>query len=534
MSQLTEHVTLTITVDTVGQARAGFGTPAIVSHTATWAERFRSYTGISDVGADFATDSPEYLAANAIFAQTPHPPSILILRAALKPTQTYVVGVGAVGVGDAYAINVKGKGVTATTVSYTSLADLTFGTVTAATDEITITAHGMSTGDGPFYVSNSGGALPSPLAANTSYWVIKVDADNIKLATSKANALASTAIDLTTAGTGTQTLLRSENDVVIAQLVQGLNAVVGANYAATATGSTGSQVATVTASVSGNWFSLEVTNYSLLTIKQTHADPGIATDLAAIQIQNDDWYVLYTTYNSTAYVLAAAAWIETQSKIYLADVNETDSINVAVGASPTDTLYQLFSAKYNRTAGSFYPALNKMFGGAWAGRVLPDDPGSETWKGKTLAGIDAVNLTSTQRANLRARKANTYTLIGSENKTWEGTVAGGSYGFIDVTRGIDWLVDDITKGVFDVMFSGEKLPYTNAGIAVVRSEIKSSLRTAVSMGILADTPTPEVIVPDISAVSSSDKALRNLSGVKFSGVVAGAIHTVAITGNVTA
>lgn len=534
MSQLTEHVTLTITVDTVGQARAGFGTPAIVSHTATWAERSRSYSGIADVGADFSTDSPEYLAANAIFAQTPHPPLILIVRASLKPTQTYVVGIGAVAVGDAYSINVKGKGVTATTVSYTSLADLTFGTVDSTANTIVLTAHGMATGDGPFYVSNSGGALPAPLAANTSYWVIKVDANTIQLATSKANALASTAIDLTTTGTGTQTLLRNENDVVVAQLVQGLNAVTGANYSAAATGTTGSQVATVTASASGNWFSLEVTNYSLLTIKQTHADPGIATDLAAIQVQDDSWYALYTTYNSTAYVLAAAAWIETQSKIYLADVNETDSINVAVGSSPTDTLYQLFQLKYNRTAGSYFPALNQMFGAAWMGRVLPDDPGSETWKGKTLADIDAVSLTSTQRANLRARKANTYTLIGSENKTWEGTVAGGSYGYIDVTRGVDWLVDDITKRVFDAMFSGEKLPYTNAGIAVIRSEIKSSLRTAIGMGILASDPDPTVIVPDISAVSASDKALRNLSGVKFSGVLAGAIHTVAITGNVTA
>lgn len=79
-------------------------------------------------------------------------------------------------------------------------------TASSATDQLTKVAHALETGDGPINVSNSGGALPAPLAAATPYYVIKVDADNIKLATSVANAYAGTAIDLTTNGTGTQTL----------------------------------------------------------------------------------------------------------------------------------------------------------------------------------------------------------------------------------------------------------------------------------------------------------------------------------------
>jgi len=56
-------------------------------------------------------------------------------------------------------------------------------------------------------VANSGGALPAPLAANTTYYVINVDATHVKLATSLALAKAGTAIDLTDAGTGTHALL---------------------------------------------------------------------------------------------------------------------------------------------------------------------------------------------------------------------------------------------------------------------------------------------------------------------------------------
>jgi len=50
--------------------------------------------------------------------------------------------------------------------------------------------------------------LPSPLVAATNYYVIKVTDSTCKLATSYANAIAGTAIDITTAGTGTHTMTR--------------------------------------------------------------------------------------------------------------------------------------------------------------------------------------------------------------------------------------------------------------------------------------------------------------------------------------
>lgn len=55
-------------------------------------------------------------------------------------------------------------------------------------------------------VSNSGGGLPAGLSAATDYYVIKVTDLTCKLATSYANAVAETPIDITTNGTGTQTL----------------------------------------------------------------------------------------------------------------------------------------------------------------------------------------------------------------------------------------------------------------------------------------------------------------------------------------
>ena len=77
--------------------------------------------------------------------------------------------------------------------------------VTSATDLVTATSHGFSTAE-TVTVSNTGGALPSPLAAATTYYVIRISADTFKLATSYANAIAGTAIDITTTGTGTNSL----------------------------------------------------------------------------------------------------------------------------------------------------------------------------------------------------------------------------------------------------------------------------------------------------------------------------------------
>ena len=81
-------------------------------------------------------------------------------------------------------------------------------------DGVVHTGHGMATGDGPFTFSNSGGALAAPLVAGTSYWAIKTSNDRYKLATSLANALAATAIDLTTAGSGTNTVIRNRRLVI--------------------------------------------------------------------------------------------------------------------------------------------------------------------------------------------------------------------------------------------------------------------------------------------------------------------------------
>ena len=90
---------------------------------------------------------------------------------------------------------------------------LTSATATAASDLITATAHGLVTGD-PVVLSAIGSGTAG-LAINTRYWAIKSDANNIKVATTYANAIAGTQIDITSYGTGI-TLKLAENLVAFA------------------------------------------------------------------------------------------------------------------------------------------------------------------------------------------------------------------------------------------------------------------------------------------------------------------------------
>lgn len=69
------------------------------------------------------------------------------------------------------------------------------------TDKILWTAHTLSNGDAVI-LTNSGGALPAPLAANTKYYVVNAATNDFQLSLT----VGGTAIDLTDNGTGTHTI----------------------------------------------------------------------------------------------------------------------------------------------------------------------------------------------------------------------------------------------------------------------------------------------------------------------------------------
>ena len=85
------------------------------------------------------------------------------------------------------------------------VADDTF--TTEADDELaTAVAHGLLTGDGPFRLTNVGGALAAGLAIDTDYWIRYVSANTFKFVLILEDSLAGTTVAFTDDGTGTHTL----------------------------------------------------------------------------------------------------------------------------------------------------------------------------------------------------------------------------------------------------------------------------------------------------------------------------------------
>ena len=86
------------------------------------------------------------------------------------------------------------------TVQAASAKSFVDGDVTVGSDSVGETAHGYLTGlEGQLTTT---GTLPGGLATATNYYIIRVDADSYKFATSRANAEAGTAVDITSAGGG--------------------------------------------------------------------------------------------------------------------------------------------------------------------------------------------------------------------------------------------------------------------------------------------------------------------------------------------
>lgn len=319
----------------------------------------------------------------------------------------------------------------------------------------------------------------------------------------------------------------SDANATAQEIIDGLKAAIDVFALALTTSNQGPNVSLrVLANNAGDFFSLEAVDAGLLVLEQDHADPGITAELAAIKLADDDWYGLITLFNSTAMVTAAAAWIETQAKIYAAQSQQGDILT----ASVTDIATALKTAAYVRTAVLYHPKTRAFADAAWFGRVLPTTPGSETWMYKTLAGIPAVTLDATQRTNALAKNANIYETVAGINITEEGKTASGQ--FIDTTRFVDWQRSDMQVRIFTTQVSNDKVAYSDKGAAQIEADIRASLSAGVDAGGLVDDPKPSVTMPKAKSQADADKAIRKFKNVKWKATLAGAIHRLEISGNV--
>lgn len=525
-------------------SQVGFGRPLVAAYHTKNADRVRSYADVSELVADgFNPYDRAYQLVAAMLSQEPAPPVVSLGRRALAFTQVVdLTPAAAPAIGD--VTTAKIDGLTATfTATATTIANVCTG-LAAAINALGVVNAIVATGASSASEQTLAGASLDGASGSASLgqprnitftfsahanW----DATTATLNGLDGNGAAQTeSISIPNGGdatvTSTKRYLQVTSIVIPVQSGTSGTFTVGTRAPVTAVGSSGTKV--VCTSAAGELHSFERVTADNLLLKDQTANPGIATDLNAIQDANDDWYGLVLDSQGAAEVAAAAAWIETAKKLCAVQTSDTDML---ASGSFTCLGYTLKNAGYTRTTLWFHPKLgttDSLAAAAIMGEEFPKLPGASKWSFKDLAGIASYALTTTQRTGVESYNANHYLEAGGLPITYPGKVSSGEW--VDVVRDLDWLTARLKERQLAVQVANDKVPFTDGGIALLLAEVRAQLTDGVEAGVLAASPVPTATAPRASAVSSANKAARNLPGVTFQATLAGSINTIVIRGRV--
>lgn len=337
-------------------------------------------------------------------------------------------------------------------------------------------------------------------------------------------------IDITKPDGTVQTVTyTADSSTSVAEITAGLTAAIEAVTGMAATDQT--TYVRVTADTATSYFAIKVADKALLRAQQSHADPGIGTDLDAILLENNSWYGLTLTTQGAAEIAAAATWAESNKKLLIQGSQDGDIIVAGSG----DIASTVKAATQYRTAIVFSSDPTEHAGAALMGAGFSIDPGGMTVANLSLASVTSEPLTSSHIAQLQAKNCNYFTSYGNTGLSLVRNGKTGAGEWIDVIRDRDWFENLLQTDVLNVMVNNDKVPFTDRGIGQLEAAVRGSCETAVSAGFLADGSVT-VEAPLASEVSSVDRANRTLGStpIKVFARVAGAIHIAEIRATITA
>jgi hypothetical protein len=319
----------------------------------------------------------------------------------------------------------------------------------------------------------------------------------------------------------------SDADATDVEIIAGMEAAITA-LSEPVTLTNNSTTLDIEANVAGIDFKITPKLDGLLNVVSTSTYTTDVSDaLAAIRLEDDDFYFVLSTSRTKSDLKDIAAYVETTTKLFGYTTFDTDVTTTATD----DVVSELQTLNYDRTFGAYTVNSDNYLSEAIVGLMSPKDPGSATWKFKNLSGVVSDELNTTISNRIKNKSANVYTVVSSFAIFEEGVVASGE--FIDIIRGTDWIQVNIQADVYTALVNNDKIDYTNAGIDTIKSPVVAVLNLAVTIGILTNDPSPTVTAPDVSAISSANKTARLLPDVEFTGTYAGAVHKVEIQGKLT-
>lgn len=260
-------------------------------------------------------------------------------------------------------------------------------------------------------------------------------------------------------------------------------------------------------------------------IKDATPDDGLATDLAAVRAEDDDWYAMYTVFNGEDTILAGAAAIEAIRKIYITQSADWD---IKDNGEDGDIASQLKTLGYTRTFGIWHSKIGgvEWLAAGWSAAELAQDPATSTWAHKSVTGVSIDEYSGGEISAFENKNWSFYVEVGGNGNTFEGKSGSGE--FADLVRDIDFMHSTLQGDIVFVLQNNRKTPFTKKGIERFRSTLENRLVswTKPPRQILSDDAedAPVVTFPEPKDIDASDRIRRLLPGGRGGARAAGAIH----------
>lgn len=255
---------------------------------------------------------------------------------------------------------------------------------------------------------------------------------------------------------------------------------------------------------------------------------NLAARIAELRNQGKDaWYYLLITSRAKADIAIADTYVNSLEKIgFFASSDQT----ITSSGERTVILISNHADEYPEAA--------------WLGRVGALTIGSATWDSKQLNGQKNSGVTLSEQSTLLANNLNLIREMGGVNVSWEGKTMSGQY--IDVIQGRDLLKARLTEGWHSLKINTEKIPFTEQGRSMVESYIREVFRVVGRNGVIAPVETEadnensdmgdfqyQLSIPEISEISTANKAARVFAPITFKAIIAGGINSLEISGTLT-
>lgn len=449
--------------------------------------RYRLYTSANAIATDFGTTSPEYLAAQLFFGQSPQPAQCYVGRWAASATHGRLTGVS----------------LSATQQLMSNFTGVLNGGVNFTVDgnakNLTgLNFSGQTNLNGVASVIQSAFAGSATVTWNSTYgyFVIK-----------SATTGTSSTVSFATTGSGTD----------ISTLLGLTSSQGGFTVSGIQAETIGSCVSTFL-SLTNAWYGLQIA--------------------AATPIQDSDYVAIAGQIEaaSPSHIFG----VTTQEAAALQSTSTTDLAALLQLGGYTRTFCQYSSSNPYASASIFGRAFSVNFNASNS---------TITLKFKQEPLVTGETLTETQATTLSAKNCNVF--VAYNNSTFiiqQGTMANGY--FFDEVHGTDWLQNQIQTDVYNLLYtSTTKIPQTDAGINQIATVVAQDCQMAVNNGLVAPgtwtgpaigalvsgqflTTGYYIYQPPIASQSVADRAARKAPPIQAAIKLAGAVHFANVLVNV--